>query len=85
MFLTTEENLFEKVIRYQVDLPLIAIHDKKYTYRFSKTEDIEIPGRLPQFVTDYYLGRLRKSEFQTLNNSDIDEVSSSDSDISIFD
>lgn len=42
------------------DLPLIAIDSFRHMYLFPKYEDMEIPGKLKQFLQDLYSGKLHR-------------------------
>jgi len=42
------------------DLPLIAIDSFRHMYLFPKYEDMEIPGKLKQFLKDLYSGKLHR-------------------------
>jgi len=42
------------------DLPLIAIDSFRHMYLFSKYEDMEIPGKLKEFLKDLYSGKLHR-------------------------
>lgn len=42
------------------DLPLIAIDSFRHMYLFPKFEDIDIPGRLKQFIDDLHSGKLHR-------------------------
>ena len=44
----------------QSDLPLIAIDSFRHMYLFPKFEDMEIPGKLRQFLQDLYSGKLHR-------------------------
>lgn len=56
------------------DLPLIAIDSFRHMYLFPNYKDMEIPGKLKQFIQDLYSGKLHR-EFHY--GPDTDEVSSS--------
>jgi endoplasmic reticulum resident protein 44 len=57
------------------DLPLLAIDSFRHMYLFPKYEDMEIPGKLKQFLQDLYSGKLHR-EFHY--GPDKDEEASSD-------
>jgi len=42
------------------DLPLIAIDSFRHMYLFPKTEEMEVPGKLKQFLQDLYSGKLHR-------------------------
>merc|ERR1711910_312252 len=42
------------------DLPLIAIDSFRHMYLFPKYEDMQIPGKLKQFLQDLYSGKLHR-------------------------
>lgn len=42
------------------DLPLIAIDSFRHMYLFPKYSDIEIPGKLKEFIKDLYSGKLHR-------------------------
>jgi len=44
----------------KADLPLIAIDSFRHMYLFSKFEDIQIPGKLKQFLKDLHSGKLHR-------------------------
>nr|XP_034840394.1 endoplasmic reticulum resident protein 44-like [Maniola hyperantus] len=44
------------------DLPLIAIDSFQYMYLFPDYKDMEKPGKLKEFLQDFYSGKLQRSE-----------------------
>lgn len=42
------------------DLPLIAIDSFRHMYLFPKYQDMEVPGKLKQFLQDLYSGKLHR-------------------------
>merc|ERR1712141_875052 len=42
------------------DLPLIAIDSFRHMYLFPKTEEMEVPGKLKEFLQDLYSGKLHR-------------------------
>ena len=42
------------------DLPLIAIDSFRHMYLFPKYEDMQIPGKLKEFLKDLYSGKLHR-------------------------
>lgn len=42
------------------DLPLIAIDSFRHMYLFPKYEDMEVPGKVKQFLQDLYSGKLHR-------------------------
>ncbi|XP_034239557.1 endoplasmic reticulum resident protein 44 isoform X2 [Thrips palmi] len=63
-FLTADGGRFSHPLHHlgmsQNDLPLIAIDSFRHMYLFPKFEDMEIPGRLRQFLLDLYSGKLHR-------------------------
>ncbi|KAJ3643218.1 hypothetical protein Zmor_025942 [Zophobas morio] len=77
-FLTADGKKFAHPLHHlgksEKDLPLIAIDSFRHMYLFPSYKDMEIPGKLKQFVQDLYSGKLHR-EFHY--GPDTDEVSSS--------
>lgn len=42
------------------DLPVIAIDNFTHKYLFPNFQDIEVPGKLKEFVHNFYSGKLRR-------------------------
>lgn len=63
-FLTADGKKFAHPLHHlgksEQDLPLIAIDSFRHMYLFPKYEDMEIPGKLKQFVQDLYSGKLHR-------------------------
>merc|ERR1719412_1170146 len=59
------------------DLPLIAIDSFRHMYLFPKYEDMEVPGKLKQFLQDLYSGKLHR-EFHYGPDSTTEEPKSQD-------
>ncbi|XP_052120789.1 endoplasmic reticulum resident protein 44 isoform X2 [Frankliniella occidentalis] len=63
-FLTADGGRFSHPLHHlgmsQSDLPLIAIDSFRHMYLFPKFEDMEIPGKLRQFLLDLYSGKLHR-------------------------
>lgn len=59
-FLTADGKKFAHPLHHlgkgEQDLPLIAIDSFRHMYLFPKFEDMEIPGKLKQFIQDLYSG-----------------------------
>lgn len=62
-FVTAEDQKFYyplyRVGKQQNHLPLIMIDNEENLYLFPNFEDIQIPGRLKQFVNDFKLGKFK--------------------------
>lgn len=63
-FLTADGRNFAHPLHHlgksETDLPLIAIDSFKHMYLFPKYSDMEIPGKLKQFIQDLYSGKLHR-------------------------
>lgn len=63
-FLTADGGRFSHPLHHlgmsQSDLPLIAIDSFRHMYLFPKFEDMDIPGKLRQFLQDLYSGKLHR-------------------------
>ncbi|CAG9761186.1 unnamed protein product [Ceutorhynchus assimilis] len=63
-FLTADGKQFAHPLHHlgksHADLPLIAIDSFRHMYLFPKFEDMEIPGKLKQFIQDLYSGKLHR-------------------------
>ncbi|KAJ8940497.1 hypothetical protein NQ318_004436 [Aromia moschata] len=63
-FLTADGKKFAHPLHHlgksEKDLPLIAIDSFRHMYLFPNYKDIEIPGKLKQFVQDLYSGKLHR-------------------------
>ncbi|KAG5886539.1 hypothetical protein JTB14_002036 [Gonioctena quinquepunctata] len=63
-FLTADGKKFAHPLHHlgksEKDLPLIAIDSFRHMYLFPEYKDIEIPGKLKQFIKDLYSGKLHK-------------------------
>ena len=63
-FLTADGGRFSHPLHHlgmsQSDLPLIAIDSFRHMYLFPRFEDMEIPGKLRQFLQDLYSGKLHR-------------------------
>ncbi|XP_060527736.1 endoplasmic reticulum resident protein 44 isoform X2 [Cylas formicarius] len=72
-FLTADGNKFAHPLHHlgksEKDLPLIAIDSFRHMYMFPNFKDMEIPGKLKQFVKDLYSGKLHR-EFHYGPDSD---------------
>ncbi|XP_971182.2 endoplasmic reticulum resident protein 44 [Tribolium castaneum] len=77
-FLTADGKKFAHPLHHlgkgEKDLPLIAIDSFRHMYLFPNYKDMEIPGKLKQFIQDLYSGKLHR-EFHY--GPDSDELSSS--------
>lgn len=76
-FLTADGVRFEHPLHHLgksvSDLPLIAIDSFRHMYLFSNYKDMEIPGKLKQFLQDLYSGKLHR-EFHY--GPDLNEIGS---------
>lgn len=74
-FLTADGKKFAHPLHHlgksEQDLPLIAIDSFRHMYLFPKYEDMEIPGKVKQFLQDLYSGKLHR-EFHYGPDSDSD-------------
>lgn len=72
-FLTADGKKFAHPLHHlgksQQDLPLIAIDSFRHMYLFPNYKDMEIPGKLKQFIQDLYSGKLHR-EFHYGPDSD---------------
>ncbi|XP_056640972.1 endoplasmic reticulum resident protein 44 [Diorhabda sublineata] len=72
-FLTADGKKFAHPLHHlgksEKDLPLIAIDSFRHMYLFPNYKDIEIPGKLKQFLKDLYSGKLHR-EFHYGPDSD---------------
>ncbi|XP_066245000.1 endoplasmic reticulum resident protein 44 [Euwallacea similis] len=72
-FLTADGHKFAHPLHHlgksEQDLPLIAIDSFRHMYLFPKYEDMEIPGKLKQYLQDLYSGKLHR-EFHHGPDSD---------------
>lgn len=63
-FLTADGKKFAHPLHHlgksQQDLPLIAIDSFRHMYLFPNYKDMEIPGRLKEFIQDLYSGKLHR-------------------------
>lgn len=63
-FLTADGEKFAHPLHHlgksQRDLPLIAIDSFRHMYLFPDVKDMDIPGRLKQFIQDLYSGKLHR-------------------------
>jgi len=59
------------------DLPLIAIDSFRHMYLFPKYEDMEVPGKIKQFLQDLYSGKLHR-EFHYGPDKDTTQEQSQD-------
>ncbi|KAF2896610.1 hypothetical protein ILUMI_09566 [Ignelater luminosus] len=63
-FLTADGNKFAHPLHHlgksESDLPLIAIDSFRHMYLFSTFRDMDIPGKLKQFINDLYSGKLHR-------------------------
>lgn len=63
-FLTADGKRFAHPLHHlgksEKDLPLIAIDSFRHMYLFPNYKDIEIPGKLKQFIKDLYSGKLHR-------------------------
>lgn len=63
-FLTADGKKFAHPLHHlgksEQDLPLIAIDSFRHMYLFPNYKDIEIPGKLKQFLKDLYSGKLHR-------------------------
>lgn len=63
-FLTADGKKFAHPLHHlgkgESDLPLIAIDSFRHMYLFPKTSEMEIPGKLKQFIQDLYSGKLHR-------------------------
>ncbi|KAL3268301.1 hypothetical protein HHI36_007419 [Cryptolaemus montrouzieri] len=63
-FLTADGKRFAHPLHHlgksEHDLPLIAIDSFRHMYLFPNYKDIEIPGKLKQFIKDLYSGKLHR-------------------------
>lgn len=62
------------------DLPLIAIDSFRHMYLFPKTEEMEVPGKLKQFLQDLYSGKLHREFHYGPDPTTSEEPQSQDSD-----
>lgn len=76
-FLTADGKNFAHPLHHlgksESDLPLIAIDSFRHMYLFPKYEDMEIPGKLKQFIQDLYSGKLHR-EFHYGPDTNSDEA-----------
>lgn len=74
-FLTADGKKFAHPLHHlgksEQDLPLIAIDSFRHMYLFPKFEDMDIPGKLKEFIQDLYSGKLHR-EFHYGPDSDSD-------------
>lgn len=63
-FLTADGNKFAHPLHHlgksDKDLPLIAIDSFRHMYLFPNYKDVEVPGKLKQFIQDLYSGKLHR-------------------------
>lgn len=63
-FLTADGKKFAHPLHHlgksESDLPLIAIDSFRHMYLFPKYSDIDVPGKLKQFIQDLYSGKLHR-------------------------
>lgn len=63
-FLVADGNTFAHPLHHlgksKSDLPLLAIDSFRHMYLFPKFEDMEIPGKLKEFLQDLYSGKLHR-------------------------
>ncbi|XP_018562214.1 endoplasmic reticulum resident protein 44 [Anoplophora glabripennis] len=74
-FLTADGKKFAHPLHHlgksEKDLPLIAIDSFRHMYLFPNYKDIEVPGKLKQFIQDLYSGKLHR-EFHYGPDTDSD-------------
>lgn len=77
-FLTADGKKFAHPLHHlgkgESDLPLIAIDSFRHMYLFPNYKDMEIPGKLKQFIQDLYSGKLHR-EFHYGPDSESDPLS----------
>nr|XP_023020776.1 endoplasmic reticulum resident protein 44 [Leptinotarsa decemlineata] len=75
-FLTADGKKFAHPLHHlgksEKDLPLIAIDSFRHMYMFPDYKNIEVPGKLKQFIQDLYSGKLHK-EFHYGPESDTEK------------
>ncbi|KRT83424.1 Thioredoxin [Oryctes borbonicus] len=63
-FLTADGRKFAHPLHHlgksESDLPLIAIDSFKHMYMFPNVKDMEVPGKMKQFIQDLYSGKLHR-------------------------
>ncbi|XP_013783081.1 endoplasmic reticulum resident protein 44-like [Limulus polyphemus] len=63
-FVTSDGHKFSHPLHHlgktQKDLPVIAIDSFRHMYLFPEFNDISVPGKLKQFVEDFYSGKLHR-------------------------
>lgn len=72
-FLTADGKKFAHPLHHlgksESDLPLIAIDSFRHMYLFPSFKDIDVPGKVKQFIQDLYSGKLHR-EFHYGPDSD---------------
>lgn len=67
-FLTADGERFAHPLHHlgkgQDDLPLIAIDSFRHMYLFKDVSDMDVPGKLRQFIQDLYSGKLHREFHQ---------------------
>ncbi|XP_050305116.1 endoplasmic reticulum resident protein 44 [Anthonomus grandis grandis] len=75
-FLTADGHKFAHPLHHlgksEDDLPLIAIDSFRHMYLFPKYEEMDVPGKLKQFLQDLYSGKLHR-EFHYGPESDTEQ------------
>ncbi len=63
----------------KADLPLLAIDSFRHMYLFPRYEDMEVPGKLKQFLQDLYSGKLHREFHYGPDKPEEEEAANSDS------
>lgn len=81
-FLTADGKQFSHPLHHlgksESDLPLIAIDSFRHMYMFPNTADMEVPGKLKQFIQDLYSGKLHR-EFHYGPDAETEQTSENSS------